>query len=175
MDARATEAQLLSVFYEDHPELLPEGEEADMEEFDTLQWAAEMKVEESLKPILARYDEQLSKQQGQVNRLRFLSPAIVTQEALNEIAGTGLSRYRHFMSGVEAFHEEWRAYFVPKIFDMHEMTGADFDEIPPYRYEEEPQGRVNRYVLVALIGLILPTLGIFALGLLKVRSYPLTG
>ncbi len=175
MDARATEARLLSVFYEDHPELLPEGEEADMEEFDTLQWAAEMKVEESLKPVLARYDEQLLKQQGQVNRLRFLSPAIVTQEALNEIAGTGLARYRHFMSGVEAFHQEWRAYFVPKIFDMYEMTGPDFDEIPPYNYVEEPQGRVNRYVLVALVGLMLPTLGIFALGLFKLRSYPLTG
>ena len=175
MNARAEEAQLLSVFYEDHPELLPEDEQPDMEEFDTLQWAAEMTVEESMQPVLDRYDLQLSNQQAQVNRLRFLSPAIVTQEALNEIAGTGLTRFRHFMSVVDDFHEKWRAFFVPKVFDMHEMTGPDFDEIPRYTYVEEPQDRVTGQVLVALVGMIVPTLAIFAFGLLKLRRYPLSG
>ncbi len=52
---------------------------------------------------------------------------------------------------------------------------SHYKEIPPYRYLEEPQGRVSRYVRVALVGLILPTLGIFAFGLFKVRRYPLAG
>jgi hypothetical protein len=55
------------------------------------------------------------------------------------------------------------------------LTGKDYDEFPRYSYVEEPEGRVVGYVLQALIGLILPTLGIFALGLFKLRSYPLTG
>ena len=175
MNARAEEAQLLSGFYEDHPELLPEEEQPDMEEFDILQWAAEMTVEESMQPVLDRYDEQLSRQQTQVNRLRFLSPAIVAQEALNEIAGTGLTRFRHFMSMVDAFHKEWRAYFVPMVFALHEMTGPDFDEIPRYSYVEEAEDRVAGQVLVALVGMIVPTLAIFVFGLAKLRRYPLSG
>ncbi|MEE2821721.1 MAG: DUF3526 domain-containing protein [Acidobacteriota bacterium] len=175
MNARAEEAQLLSIFYEDHPELLSEDEQSHTENFDTLQWAAEMKVEESMQPVLNRFNKQLAKQQTQVNRLRFLSPAIVTQEALNEIAGTGPTRFRHFMSIVDAFHEEWRTYFVPKIFALHEMTGPDFDEIPDYTYLEDPEDRIANRILVALVGMIIPTLGVFIVGFSRIRHYPLNG
>ena len=180
VEARANEAQVLSVFYEDHPELLTEEEEEALEEeleenFDTMQWAAEMKVEEAVQPVLDRFEEQLSNQQAQVNRLRFLSPAIVTQEALNEIAGTGVARYRHFMSGVEAFHEDWRGFFVPKIFGTNEMSPEDFDAIPVYTYVEEPGGRATGQVLMALVGMIIPALAVFGVGLAKLRNYPITG
>ena len=57
------------MFYEDHPELLTEEEEEALEEeleenFDTMQWAAEMKVEEAVQPVLDRFEEQLSNQQA---------------------------------------------------------------------------------------------------------------
>jgi len=175
VDVRAQEAVNLSIYFEDHPEFVPEGQEPDFENFDTLQYAAEMNVEKTMQPLLDRYQEQLLQQQAQVNRLRFFSPAIVTQEALNEIAGTGLARYNHFLSVAENFHKEWRAYFEPKIFAFYKLTAEDYDEFPRYSYVEEPEGRVVGYVFQALAGLIIPTLAIFALGLFKVRNYPLTG
>lgn len=175
VDVRVQEAVALSMYFEDHPEFVPEGQEPDFKKFDTLQYAAEMKVEQTMQPLLDQYQEQLFQQQAQVNRLRFLSPAIVTQEALNELAGTGLARYNHFLSVAETFHKEWRAYFEPKIFASYELTGEDYDEFPRYSYVEEPEGRVVGYVFQALAGLIIPTLVIFGLGLFKVRSYPLTG
>ncbi len=175
VDVRAQEAVTLSMFFEVHPEFVPAGQEPDFNKFDTLQYAAEMKVEQTMKPLLDRYHEQVLQQQAQVNRLRFFSPAVVTQEALNEIAGTGLARYNHFLSITETFHKEWRAYFEPKIFASYKLTGEDYDEFPRYSYVEEPEGRVAGYVFQALIGLIIPTLAIFALGLFKVRKYPVTG
>ena len=175
VDDRDREAQTLSMYFEDHPEFVPEGQEPDFERFDTLQYAAEMEVEQTMRPLLDQYREQLLRQQAQVNRLRFLSPAIVTQEALTEIAGTGLARYNHFLSVAETFHKEWRAYFEPKIFAFYKLTGKDYDEFPRYSYVEEPEGRVVDYVFNSLVGLIVPTLAIFAIGLLKLRRYPLSG
>jgi hypothetical protein len=32
----------------------------------------------------------------------------VTQDALNDLAGTGTARHRHFVSLVDAYHREWR-------------------------------------------------------------------
>ncbi len=175
LDTEAQKSQVLSGFYQDHPELLTEEEQEEAENFEAWLWASERAIDESVQPVMDRYDQQLLKQQNQVNRLRFLSPALVTQEALNDIAGTGLARYRHFLSGVDDYQLRWRAYFAPKVFQDEKLTAEDYDQFPEYSYVEESESRVTGQVFQALAGLILPTLLIFGVGLAKVRNYPLTG
>lgn len=170
-EANARAAQVMSKYYSDHPDLLPEGEQPDPNDFMIRSYAIREEVERTMAPVLAAYDAQLLKQQTQVDRLRYLSPAIVTQEALNDVAGTGLARYRHFLGLVDNFHARWREFFVPRVFAKEQLTTDDYDAFPEFRFEEEPTPAVRGRVLSGVVGLVAPGLLVFGVGLAGVRRY----
>jgi ABC-2 type transport system permease protein len=118
---------------------------------------------------VSRYEQQLVSQPRVLDSLRFLSPAILMQAALNDIAGTGTERHRDYLGQVDAFHREWRDYFVPKIFAKAQIT--DFQQIPNFSYREEGTGITARRVLVAIVALLLPAVVIGILGLGRLRRF----
>jgi ABC-2 type transport system permease protein len=173
-EAAAEGSNLLSKYYEDHPELIAEAKNQDPTGFAFRFYATQEKVDRSIEPVLRRFDEQLTRQQTLVERARFLSPAIVTQEALNDIAGTSGWRYRHFLEQVNGFHESWKSFFVPKVFRQVKLTLADYARMPKFVWQEEELNRVTNRVFVGLIGLLVPAMLVGALGLFAVRRYPVT-
>src|SRR5690606_19717788 len=100
---------LLARYFEDHPELSGDPVDA-MENFAVTRVAVAAEVERRVQPVFERYAVQLAAQQALVDRFGFLSPAIVTLEALNDIAGSGAARHRHFTSQVGRFHDQWKAF-----------------------------------------------------------------
>lgn len=172
-EATAEGSNLLSKYYEDHPELIAEAKNQDPTGFAFRFYATQEKVDRSIEPVLRRFDEQLIRQQTLVDRARFLSPAIVTQEALNDIAGTSGSRYRHFLEQVNSYHESWKSFFVPKVFRQMKLNLADYDQMPKFVWQEEKLSSVTNRVIIGLIGLLAPTLLIGALGIIAVRQYPM--
>jgi ABC-2 type transport system permease protein len=171
-DANARAAQVMSRYFFDHPEMVPKGQAPDPNDYQARSFAIREEVERAMVPVLARYDEQLLKQQAQVDRLRYLSPAIVTQEALNDIAGTGLGRYKHFLALVDRYHQEWRDFFVPKVFAKETLAAADYDRFPKFEFEEEPQAEVRGRVSTGLVGLVVPLALVLGAGVLGLRRYP---
>jgi ABC-2 type transport system permease protein len=153
--AAAERSQLLGAFYEDHPELAPGGAERS-DEFATLQLVTGQAVERELAPVLARYEEQLERQQALVERLQFLSPALMTQSALAEAAGTGLARHRRFIDQAREHHVELRAFFEPRA--LRGESFAAWDEVPPFRYVEEPAGDAFSRIAPALAVLLFSSL-----------------
>ena len=93
-----------------------------------------MHAEAEVLPVLRRFDEQLDKQQEQVKRWRWVSPAILTQLALTDIAGTGGARYREFVNATEQFRARWREFLYP-IYPRRFMA-ADVDRIPEFSFRE---------------------------------------
>ena len=110
-----------------------------------------------------------------MNRLKWLSPAVVAQEALNDIAGTSLARYQHFLAVVDRYHEEWRNFFIPMVSARATMTAADYDAIPRFEYQEESSGAILRRVSGGTVGLVIPILLAFGIGSRILRSYPVAG
>jgi ABC-2 type transport system permease protein len=173
-EASAQGSRVLSKYYEDHPELAPAGKDSAPADFMVTFQAVQESVDRSIEPVLARYDDQLARQQALVDRLRFLSPAIVAQEALNDVAGTGLARHKQFLGQVEEYHRAWQAFFVPRIMRREMLKGTDFDAIPEFRFQELPTEFILRRVAVGLAGLIVPTAVIGLSGLAALRRYPIT-
>jgi ABC-2 type transport system permease protein len=173
LDMRRDGGRLLSEFYQDHPELIPEGRGPDVNDlglaFVTIQQEHKRRTGE----VEARFERQLEKQQEFVNRFRFLSPAVVMQEALNEIAGTGVPRYQRFRQQVAQHDRRWTEFFLPRIYKSAKMTAADYDAVPRFRFVEEPLIALLRRAGVSLVGLLLPTLLIGALGLHTLKKYSL--
>ena len=131
--------EILKDYLRDHPELAPQ----DTTEENRYNWmlkyftSSEI-VTQSVQPILQEYDEALLKQQAWVDNLRFLSPATLVQNGLNEIAGTSTSRYVAFRHKVLAFSTEWKDYFRDRMFANELMGTEDFEGLPtPDRFDEQ--------------------------------------
>jgi ABC-2 type transport system permease protein len=166
---------LLGKFYQDHPDLTPRRDSLDLEDFMSRTYSVQDAVDRELAPVVERYESQLASQQAAVERFRALSPAIVTQEALNDLAGTGLARYRRFRDQVAAFHREWQRFFLPRIFQRRLLARADYDAMPRFVYQDEPSRDVSRRVLEALFGLLVPSALVWSAAALGLRRFTAAG
>ncbi len=155
------------------PEAMPEDDEKILiQGFMMGWWRLYQDLREVSEPLLYEFDAQLGKQQDMVDRYRFLSPAVAAYEAMSDLAGTGLRRYRHFIDQVYEFHEERRNFFYPKVMSETRMKEADFDLIPRFEWKEEDSGAVAGRILTNLGGLLLMTAVLLAVGMRLLRSYP---
>jgi ABC-2 type transport system permease protein len=171
-DAAAAEGSaLLAKYHEDHPELTGGGEAA-VNEANMLRVATTARIEEQVAPVIQRFEQQLAGQQRLVDRLRFLSPALLTHDALSDVSGTGATRHRAFLAQVGDYHQAWRAYFVPLIFQKVRLT--TYGEVPTFAFREEPLRATLVRVAMAVTGVIAPALLLAAWGLRCLRRYPVT-
>ena len=174
-EASAQGSSLLARYYEDHPELAPTQSAPVAADFLVKLQAVQRSVDATIEPVMARYDEQLARQQAMVDRLRFLSPAVAAQEALNDVAGTSLARHKHFLAQVDEFHRAWQDFFIPRIMRRERFAPADYDAIPAFRFREQPLAAVAPRAGEGVAGLLAPAAALALVGLASLRRYPITG
>ena len=165
-EARIKGSEVLGRFLEDHPEL--SGDKGAESDFAFAQMARDRAVAEQLAPVLARYEDALARQHATVERLLALSPTLLAQSVLHDVAGSGAARQRHFRRQVADFHEAWRSFFEPRVLRGTSLTAADYDAFPRFRFEDEPLPSI-----VARIGgpLLILLGAAFTAGFLGLRRY----
>jgi ABC-2 type transport system permease protein len=171
-------SQLLGKYLEDHPELARPAENdpsaaTEEPDFAMLRLAKNEAIARALQPVLARFETQLRAQHRFTNRFRFFSPAILLQSALQDISGTGVARYQHFLAQVEEFHRRWLAFFEPRVFEKRTLTAADLEQLPAFHWREESSGEVARRVLWPTLLLFGVAIVIALVGLQRYRHYPI--
>jgi ABC-2 type transport system permease protein len=174
-DVRRERKVLIAQYLNDHPELPQWGWTMDNlgVGYPHVPEAMPEKVEfmemiRRLQPVIARYEGPLTKQQEFADRCRFLSPAVLMQGALYDLAGTGRARREHFLRQVNTFNEEWNSFFEAKPFRREMVNAADYAVFPRFDYREESLGDVASRTIVPLSALTLLT---FTLGWLGLRAY----
>ncbi len=173
-EAQARGSQLLSQYMEDHPELAPGGAKPQAD-FATISYAVQMEVDRQVQPILDRFDAQVNKQQAFVDGFRFLSPAILAQVAINDLAGTSLGRYQHFSRQVDAFFDQWQAYFLPRVFQKAKLSSADLSQLPSYQFVEESDSAILARVGSSLAGLALLSIAVLFFAAQRLRRVDIAG
>lgn len=172
LDLRRDSSRVLDEFYQDHPELAPE---ADISEKKLT--LAYVTIQQELKRRLAevenKFDAQLARQQETVNTSRFLSPSIVMQEALNDIAGSGVARHRNFRRQTTDFANAWDANFLPLIYRNVKLTAEDYNRIPHFQFQEENSGALFRRVAFGLLFLLAATAVLMFLTFGQLKNYRL--
>jgi ABC-2 type transport system permease protein len=152
--------KLLEGYLHDHPELSASGADDAMMRFMPRYLAVTEAVERELAPLSVAFERARDAQRRLAHRLRFLSPSLVLQSALCDLAGTGPERHALFHKSTRKFQAEWRSFFLPRAFQARRLTSSDFDRIPEFHMAEEPTGAVvgrvapGLAVLLALTGLL---------------------
>lgn len=152
-DKRASE--ILKTYYRDHPELAqPDSLQPNRYQFWIEYFASIDLIKQAVMPIVEQYDQQLQNQQAWVDQWRFASPAILVQDALNDLSGTSSRHYSDFRQQVIAYADAWRAFFMPRMFRNEWMTAENMDRLPSHAYESrhvESTFRVD-FILLLLVG-----------------------
>ncbi|MDE2691199.1 MAG: DUF3526 domain-containing protein [Acidobacteriota bacterium] len=171
-DAVNRRSELLARYLEDHPEMA-EGVVADEPGLGALSWAATDAVNGRLEKVAAEHDARRTEQTALVRRYRFLSPALLAQEALLDAAGTGDARFADFQSQVREFAERWREFFVPAIMADEQMNAGVLADVPTFSLADGDSADLTRRataplaVLAGLLALIGAAAGV---GLGRVRG-----
>lgn len=172
-EANAAGSQLLAGYYEDHPELATGDAAQAMTDFNVIRVAVNADVEQRVRPVVTRYETQAASQQRLIDRLRFVSPAVLMQGALDDVAGTGHGRHQAFVRQVDAFHTTWRGFFTPLIF--RKASFLDYATAPRFAYVEEAGSAVVARVWPSVLGVVLPALALGGWALVRVRRFPVVG
>jgi ABC-2 type transport system permease protein len=117
--------------------------------------AKEALVERSA-PVLKELRDKLRQRQALISTLRFISPALVVQLALEDVAGSGMNRHHIFQDQVDAYHERFRAFFKTPVQTGVSLRSEDLDALPQFSFEEEPLSSMAARV-AAGVGFLLLT------------------
>ncbi|MFP2929329.1 DUF3526 domain-containing protein, partial [Pyxidicoccus sp. 3LG] len=172
LEAEKRGSEVLSVYLQDHPELAPEGTKT--EGYWPTALAVQDEAARATAPVLAAFQAQLARQQATLGVLRFASPALAFQQALQDVAGTGSRRHGHFLAQVDRFHAAWRQALLPRVFSASTLGAAEHRALPRFAYEEQPGDEVVAPVLLGLLALLLPSLVAVGLGLSWLRRPRIT-
>jgi ABC-2 type transport system permease protein len=107
-----------------------------------------------------------------VDCYRYLSPAVVAQAALFDIAATSEHRYKHFLGLADGFHREWRTYFFRYVLRNRALAPQDVDRFPRFRFEEERSSAVAARSASGLATLLFLTIAAGAFAAWRLRRYP---
>lgn len=141
-EADKQQDQILEEYLRSHPELVSveAGNEATAYGWWQRYFASQDVVKERMQPLLEEYDGQLNRQQQWVSQLRVLSPAILMQDGLQNIAGTASGHYRDYRHQVIAFAERWREFFLPLIFKDKKVDTEIVALLPEFQYNPTRSG-----------------------------------
>ncbi len=160
-DATERQDEILDNYLRDHPEYAV-NDTTETRNFWHGYMASQNLLRDEIKPVTDRYNAQLKKQQRWVNRFKWLSPAVTIQESLNKLAGTATSDYENYREQVLAFSEEWRAHFMPFLYNNQKFAKADYPDLPRFEYQKQDQSQMASIPMLLLISLVLFGLGFLA-------------
>lgn len=144
--------ELMRSFYRDHPELAPATLRADLA---AQLLAVQDEVARAVDPVQRRHAEQLARQQADVARWRFLSPAIAAHEAFTDLAGTGSARQHAYRAQLAAFEDALRDFYAPRIHRGEAVRQEDYLSVPRFTFAEEPLAAWTLRVATGLLGVAL--------------------
>jgi ABC-2 type transport system permease protein len=145
--------QAVAQYLADHPEMLRTGGLAEGNS-----WARTIALQErtaqAMRPVYAAFDSALAAQERSAAAWRLLSPAVVLMDALHDVAGRGVGRYRHFERQLDVHHQAWQQFFFQRIFANQTADRELLGALPVFRYLEEPLSEVLGRTLPALAFLL---------------------
>lgn len=161
---------IMAAFYREHPHIAPTRDPAGSNErFMIYQMRAVLLLDERVRDVEERYARQRQAQHQFLAAARFVSPALLMQHALEELAGTGAGRRAHFDAQLDTFFRRWRAFLIPRIYNRTAVV--EHTATPRFFYVDEQMSQVMARCVpdMLAIGAATLLLGLSALRIPRLR------
>lgn len=130
--------------------------------------------ERMVRPVLDQIESARRTQARLARWASVVSPTMLAHAMLLDAAGTGDAAVRAYRQAVEQFHQTWRAFFLPRLFEIAPLGAAEYKELPRFEYQA-PDVRSVLFTLllqIAMLGGCATVLGIAAGRRLGRRDLP---
>lgn len=113
-------------------------------------------AEEVFEPKVAAFEASQIRYGAIADALAWLSPASLTQMAMDDLAGTGWNRYQSFQDQSVAFYKQWQGYMLPRLLRNQPLDYEALRGAPRFQFVEEADGAVllrnSVRLLILLVG-----------------------
>jgi ABC-2 type transport system permease protein len=142
--------EIMNDYLRTHPEL---AKNSDKERFGFWHkyFASGKVIEEKNKPLLEQYSLQLKNQQNLISAFKYISPAIIMQQSLNNTAETSEQHYNDYKKQVHEFSNEWRNFLIPMLFKEEKFTSKEFKNMPVFIYENRISNNLWHNLLALIV------------------------
>ena len=82
--------------------------------------------------VLANHEAQVQAQRRLSDRLAFLVPPALVNDAIAELAGNGHTRWDEYLARINQFHTHWQTFFVERARRDGILTTADYESFPRF-------------------------------------------
>ncbi len=94
-------------------------------------------LEETLQPRIDDFHARVNWHERASSTLAWLSPATLTQTALDDLAGSGSARYGAFRDQATRFSLVWRGHMLPLLIQKKFLDYDALKATPRFRFEDE--------------------------------------
>ncbi len=123
-----------------------------------------------MEPILANMRARQSERQSLIGSLKFLSPAMVVQLAVEDIAGSGNLRHNRFESQVDDYHAAYRAFFFSRVDQNRWLRSEELHDVPRFEFVEEPTAELSLRATLGALWILALTIFFVALAFPGLRT-----
>jgi ABC-2 type transport system permease protein len=100
------------------------------------------RIEQQLQPQIEEFERSVQRTDQIATSFSWLSPYLVAQVGIDDLAGTGLARYSGFRSAAIAFHEQWRKYVLGFLARREFLDFDSLKAAPHFRFNGDDTGEI---------------------------------
>ena len=150
--AYKSQADIMQGMLLDHPDLTAEN--YSIPEYIRTAFLVNKTVDDSVVPILTRFDEVQAERRSFLSKLQFAAPSVLTLQAFNLAAGTNLERHIAFEKSVRDFKQSIAEAVEGKVIAGERLSVAEYDALPRYYHQGPTVGAVLGNVALPVLFLI---------------------
>jgi len=107
-----------------------------------------MRVEETIAPRLLEFEASVKNIDNMAIISSWLSPYLVAQYGVDDIAGTGLVRYSRFRTAAIEYHEQWRKYTLGFLAKRQYLDYDALRNVPKFKFTGDSYGETVGMALI---------------------------
>ncbi|HAS43089.1 MAG TPA: hypothetical protein DCS93_21595 [Microscillaceae bacterium] len=93
-------------------------------------------TDEKAQEVNGQFHRQIQKREALGKQWLWITPAVLAQEKLNQVAQTGHRAQQQYLQKAQAFHAQLRDFYYPRIFKNKKVTIEEVNKIPRYSTQE---------------------------------------